>query len=864
MTLAAGTRLGPYEILSPLGAGGMGEVYRARDTKLNRDVAIKVLPAHLAGDAEARARFEREAQAVAALSHPNILAIHDFGVEDGVAYSVTELLDGETLRQRLSGSPLHGRKATDFGIQIARGLAAAHARGIVHRDLKPENIFLTRDGHVKILDFGLARMTGPAGVAATNAPTVESPHTAPGTVMGTMGYMSPEQVRGRETDHRTDIFAFGAVLYEMLSGRRAFRGESAADTMMAILKEEPPDLSETNHAVPAPLERLVRHCLEKNPEDRFQSARDLAYDLEAVSGLSGSATRAAAAARGGMPRLPKLSAPWAAMAVAAALAAGWFAARRFSPRAAAADARFHQLTYRRGFIGSARFATDGQSIVYSAQWDGLPAALYLKRPDSPDALSLQLPPAEVLAVSPAGQVALALGCKGTHNGACAGTLAVVPLTGGAPRPLEDGVQWADWAPDGGAMVVQHDVDGKARLEYPPGRVLYETSGHISWPRFSPDGRTIAFLDHPFQTDDQGAVALVDLAGKVRKLTRQYLSVQGLAWSPGSREIWFTAAESGVGRSLYAVTPSGATRTLSKVPGSLTLRDVSKAGLVLLTHDDVRKGIMGLAPGQTKERDLSWLEWSIPMDLSDDGNTLLFNEQGQATGEQYAVCIRKTDGSPVIRLGDGVPRGLSPDGTWVVSSLMKPGSPMYLLPTGTGQPRRVATPAFAAVGLARFLPDGRRFVFAATETGTRRLFLGNVDGTAARAISPPDLSLAGFLLSPDGRSVIFGTRDRKTFSVPVEGGAPSPFRPKFDLADLSPIRFSGDGHFLFARDNGRIPVSVYRFDVSTGARELVREISPGDPAGLEAISPVDLSADGRSYVYGYTRALSDLYAVEGLK
>ena len=864
MTLAAGTRLGPYEILSPLGAGGMGEVYRARDTKLNRDVAVKVLPAHLANDADARLRFEREAQAVAALSHPNILAIHDFGVEDGIAYSVTELLDGETLRQRLSGSPLHGRKAVDFGIQIARGLAAAHARGITHRDLKPENVFLTRDGHVKILDFGLARMAAPMGAAATNAPTVEAPQTAPGTVMGTMGYMSPEQVRGRETDHRTDIFSFGAVLYEMLSGRRAFPGDSAADTMMAILREEPPDLAETNHAVPAPLERLVRHCLEKNPEDRFQSARDLAYDLEAVSGLSASGTRAAAA-DSRMPRLPKISAVWAVAAVVAALAAGWFAARRLAPAGGAANARFHQLTYRRGFIGSARFATDGQSVIYSAQWDGMPAELYLKRPETPDALSLQFPPAEVLAVSSAGQVAISLDCKPAHNGACAGTLAVVPLTGGAPRPIEEGVQWADWAPDGSAMLVEHDVDGRARLEFPPGKVLYETSGHISWPRFSPDGKTIAFFDHPFPTDDQGNVALVDLAGKVRKLSAHYLSVQGLAWSPNGGEVWFTAAETGVGRSLYAMTPSGKERVLSKVPGSLTLRDLSKAGLVLLTHDNVRKGIMGLGPGQSKERDLSWLEWSVPTDLSDDGATLLFNEEGEATGEQYAVCIRKTDGSPVIRLGDGVPRALSRDGKWVLSALMKPGSPMFILPTGTGQPRRVPAPDFSSIGGGRFLPDGRRFVFGATLPGkARQLFVGDVDGGAPHAISGPDLAVGTWLIDPDGKSVIFGTRDDRVLRTSVDGGPPIPVVPKFDLRDLAPFRFSADGHFLFARDNGRIPVSIYRFDVSSGRRDLLREISPGDPAGLQAIPVLVLSGDGRYYAYGYTRALSDLYQVEGLK
>jgi len=863
VTLPAGTRLGPYEVLSPLGAGGMGEVYRARDAKLNREVAVKVLPEHLASDADARARFEREAQAVAALSHPNILAIHDFGVENGVAYSVTELLEGETLRARLAGSPLHSRKAIDFALQIARGLAAAHERGVVHRDLKPENIFLTKDGHVKILDFGLARMTGAAEAGgATNAPTVEAQGTAPGTVMGTMGYMSPEQVRGRPADLRTDIFSFGAVLYEMLSGRRAFRGDTAADTMTAILKEEPPELSETNRAVPAALERLVRHCLEKNPEDRFQSARDLAYDLEAVSGLSTSESRAGAVPAMRRWRAPKVALPIAAAAAVAALALGWLAGKKLGREDAAAPA-FHQLTFRRGFIGSARFTPDGQSVLFSAQWDGLPPEVFLKRPETPDALSLQLPPAEVLAVSSTGQAAISLDCRQAHNGACAGTLAVVPLTGGAPRPLEDGIQWADWSPDGSAMLVEHDVAGKARLEFPAGKVVYETSGHISWPRFSPDGGTIAFLDHPFPTDDQGAVAVIDRAGKKTKLSHDYESVQGLSWSRDGKEIWFTAAEAGAGRSLRAVTLSGKERVLSNVPGGLTLRDISKTGRILLTHDNVRKGIMGLGPGQTKERELSWLDWSLPYDLSDDGTTLLFDEQGQAVGENYAVCLRKTDGSPVVRLGDGVPRALSPDGKWAVTALMKAHAALTLLPTGTGQPRALPSDGKLQFNAVRWLPDSRRIAFnAVSDDNTRRLYVQDVEHGLPRAITPPDVLVAGFLTSADGKYAFFSGPDGKSGVASIDGGTPPP-RPKIDLANLTAIRFSGDGRYLFARDH-RIPASVWRIDVASGRKELLRQLSPGDPAGLQFIGQIFFSADGRSYVYGYTRALSDLFAVDGFR
>ena len=285
--LTPGRRLGRYEILSPLGAGGMGEVYRARDSKLKRDVAVKVLPGYVSGDPEFLARFEREASAVAALSHPNILSIFDFGNEDGVAFAVMELLEGNTLREMLAAGPISQRKAADYAQQVARGLWAAHERGVVHRDLKPENLFVTKDGQVKILDFGLAKNVGRAAPGKqTSAPTV-SGHTQPGTVMGTVGYMSPEQVRGLTADHRSDIFCLGAVLYEMLSGRRAFSGATAADTMSAILNAEPPELSGSGRKVPPGLDRIVRHCLEKNAEERFQSARDLAFALESVSQTSG-------------------------------------------------------------------------------------------------------------------------------------------------------------------------------------------------------------------------------------------------------------------------------------------------------------------------------------------------------------------------------------------------------------------------------------------------------------------------------------------------------------------------------------------------------------------------------------------------
>src|SRR6266700_2079569 len=293
--LSAGTRLGRYEIRSQIGAGGMGEVYRAYDPKMNREIAIKILPAAFSADKERLARFEQEAQAAGSLNHPNILAIYHIDTHDSAPYIVAELLEGETLRERMGGMALAQRRAIGYGLEIANGLAAAHAKGIVHRDLKPDNIFITKDERAKLLDFGIAKLTqADGGQSQTDIPT-RRVNTDPGVVIGTAGYMSPEQVRGQAVDHRSDIFSFGAILYEMLSGRRAFHGESAADTMSAILKEDPPDLSDTNQNVSPALERLVNHCLEKDPESRFHSASDLAFALEAISGASGASHQTIAA-----------------------------------------------------------------------------------------------------------------------------------------------------------------------------------------------------------------------------------------------------------------------------------------------------------------------------------------------------------------------------------------------------------------------------------------------------------------------------------------------------------------------------------------------------------------------------------------
>src|SRR5438105_785618 len=559
MMLPVGTKLGPYEIAVPVGAGGMGEVYRARDTRLGRDVAVKVLPSSYSNDKERLQRFEQEACAASALNHPNILIVHDIGTHDGSPYIVSELLEGETMRQRMRGTTFAQRRAIDYASQVAHGLAAAHEKGIVHRDLKPDNIFITKDGRVKILDFGIAKLTqADATRSQTDIPT-RRVDTGPGVVMGTVGYMSPEQVRGQAVDHRSDIFSFGAILYEMLSGNRAFHGDSAADTMSAILKEDPPDLSVTNQSVPPALERIIRHCLEKNPEQRFRSAHDLAFDLEALSGISAAAHpgagASAAGARSARPRWLRAAGGLALGLLG--LAAGYALGHRKTIDAKRADVTYSQLTFRQEPIFNARFSPDGKTVVYTAAPSGNAASIISLRPDYPGNSPTGRPDMALLSTSSKGDLAVLTHPRFIRHAVFLGTLARMPLEGGAPREIVDNVREADWTPDGSDIAVIREVNGKDRLEFPLGKVLIETGGYFSNPRFSRRGDRIAFFEHPQKWDDRGSVAVIDIAnGRKTTLSDGYLAEEGLAWSADGQENLFSAGAAYNNFEIYGVTLSG--------------------------------------------------------------------------------------------------------------------------------------------------------------------------------------------------------------------------------------------------------------------------------------------------------------------
>ena len=849
MALNPGTKLGPYEVVAPAGAGGMGEVYRARDARLNREVAVKVLPTEFSRDHDRLHRFQQEAQAVASLNHPNIMAIHDFGEHERSPYIVAELLEGETLRERLRGGALPARKATDYAEQIARGLAAAHEKGIVHRDLKPENIFITRDGRVKILDFGLAKLARPEGIPATDAATLVS-QTEPGVVMGTVGYMSPEQVKGQTADHRSDLFSFGAILYEMLSGRRAFRGETSVETMSAILKEDPPELTETNRSVPPAMEGIVRHCLEKNPEERFQSARDVAFNLQSLSG-STSQVAAIAPVRRSAARVGRIAA--IAVLSLGAMAAVFWAGRSLRP---APSPSFKPLTFRCGTVTAARFAPDGQNVIYSAAWEGSPhPELFSTRIDGVASRPLDVSDADLLAISPEGEMALLQHWRRTIAWQRTGMLARLPLSGGAPKEMLDGVQDADWAGDGARLAVIRSGP-QYQLEFPLGHVLATvSSGWFSYPRISPDQQHIAFFEHPVG-DDRGDVCVVDLVGHKRVLSAGWSSLDGLAWTPSGSEVWFAGSNTGSSRALYAVSLSGRVRPVLRVPGSLLLHDIAPDGRVLLQQDDSRRLIVGVTPGSSQERDLSWLDWSIARDLTPDGRSLLIDEQGEGGGPSYSVYLRKTDGSPAVRLGDNDAFSISDDGKWVLATTNAEGGSLVLLPTGAGESRPIKTGNLRNP-LGHFLPDGKHILVVPDDF---RVYVQSLEGDTPRLVTPPGVTSFG-IFTADGKYVL-GQDARQNWALyPIEGGQPIPL-PKLTAGDV-PINHTTDNHSFFV-GNGDIPVKVYRFDFLTGTRQFVRQLQPPDATGIEHVSEVLMTPDGKYYVYGGPRRLSNLFVVTGLK
>ncbi len=799
-----------------------------------------------------------------------------------------EFIDGQTLKHRIEGKAMRLAELLDVAIAIADALAAAHARGIVHRDIKPANIFISRSGQTKVLDFGLAKYTAEQHLArdasvTSSMPTAANPQmlTSPGTAVGTVAYMSPEQAMGEELDGRTDLFSLGIVLYEMATGRQAFSGPTTAAVFDAILHRQPLSPLKANPQLPLRLQEIIDKALEKDPKLRYQNASDFRVDLQRLKRESDShssgrveqnqqavldvqpavaAAPVPAPARSGARRWG--SAVLGVVIVLALVAGAYWEGKHEGLASSITPPTYRQLTFRGGTIRMARFAPDGKTIVYSAAWEGNPTELYTTRPESPESRPFGLSKAEVLSISAEGEMAVLLRSHNVDPYIYSGTLGRVPLGGGAPREVLENVQWADWSPDGTNFAVVREFGGQSRLEYPIGKVLYETGGWISHPRVSPNNDLVAFIEHPVQRDDAGSVAVVDLAGKKKTLSTGWETVWGLGWSPKGTEIWFSSTRIGYGRYLSAVNLSGKERLLAREPGTLTLQDVARDGRVLVTRDVPRVGMVGMTADNSKERDLSWMDWSAPRDLSADGKTLLFSESGEAGGENYAAYLRQTDGSPAVRLGDGDGFALSPDKKLVVGGLPKPPVQFLLLPTGAGEAQPLTHDQINHMW-ARWFPDGKRFLFSGDEPGKGvRLYVQDTGGNPPKTITGQGVNSSLFTISPDGKQVAFIGPDQKPSLLTVESGDIHPISG-LDVGD-APIGWSSDGHSLFVYRLGEVPAHVDKLDLAIGRKQPWKQLVPPDVSGVTDISSILITPDGNNYVYEYGRTLSDLYLVNDVK
>jgi hypothetical protein len=857
----AGKVLGNYEILDKLGEGGMGEVWRARDRRLQRLVALKILPQEVAGDLSRRARFEQEARALGALNHPNIVAIYDVGEDGGRAYIVSELVDGEPLRAVLDRGALPVRKAVEIASQMADGVAAAHALGIVHRDLKPENVMVTRAGQVKLLDFGLAKQNAPA--TGDDSATIALSVSEPGMVMGTVGYMSPEQVRGEPADVRSDIFSFGCVLYEMLTGKRAFRAATGVETMHAILNLDPPEFEGEPGKMPPALATIVRRCLEKRAEQRFQSAADLAFALRSIVGTSATGMPPVAAG----PRATRKGWPWAVIAAAAGVslfALGFFARERTFHRE---DPHFQRITFRQGFVTRARFTPDGRNVVYQASWEGGASHTYLAVPGSPESRDLDMPPGSYLmAISAQQEMALIAPPFGDD---WAGRLVEASFSGGQSRPMLDSVLAADWAPDGASMSVLRQVNGVNRVEFPIGTVIADK---VNWPlpmiRVSPNGRRVAYVT---RTNGHAiGMTVVDQAGKktfLGAISGQNTNgdKESLCWNPKGTEVWFRSFDPSEPGIVYAVDLQGRRRVALRLPSQIHLYDIARSGDLLLSTGSSQIGILGEAPGDTAERDLSCLDSGRVAGISDDGRVIAANVTGESGGEKGSVYLRKTDGSPAIRANDGHAYRLSPDGNWISGySLQADGSRRFVVsPTGPGEESEIKVPGLWGGSVYGWLDGEKRYVVAGSLPGKQwQCFVWDPGrGTAQPLCAEGVADSFDYYVSPDRKQLLARLTKGGWRVYPVDGGAAQ--EPHGIERSETAIGWRADSRSVYVvpdrESTDSIPVSIV--EIASGKRSAWKTIHPSQP--VLRIDDLHVTPDGQAYVYDYETAQSDLYVAHGL-
>ncbi len=837
---------GRYRIERELGAGGMATVYLARDHRHDREVAIKVLRPELAAVIGAD-RFLSEIKTTANLQHPHILPLFDSGEADGFLFYVMPFIDGESLRSRLTREKqLPVGDAVRIATEVAGALDYAHRHGVIHRDIKPENILL-HDGRALVADFGIALAASKAGGGRM---------TETGMSLGTPLYMSPEQAMGeREITARSDVYALGCVTYEMLVGDPPFTGSTAQAIVAKVLTEKPIPPSRARDTIPEEVNEAILIALAKLPADRFSTAAEFATALN--GGGPTVRRRGDAVAHTGTP-----ARQWQRTMLAAAallmLTVGFLAGRAGLGRHAATGIVFSPKTFHREGIFNARYAPDGRAIVLSATSVNNVPELFILRPDYPEQASLGLPDSHLLSISSKGELAILVRAEHSNHRVFQGTLARVPLDGGAPREVLDSVREADWSPDGSELAIIHGVHGRDRLEFPIGKVLYETAGYVSDAKVSPDGKHVAFAAHPYRWDDRGTIDIIDRLGKTSVVTREFASLEGLAWRPNGGELLF----SGYGTSglvVYGLSESGALREVLSGPGDLTVQDVSRGGQVLLTRDDEPYRLMLKDRGSASERDVSWLNLPFHPILTRDGALLAFTDGSASAGANYEVMMRKSDGDKVARLGEGAAFGFSPDGRSLLTVIPSRPPRVVLYPTAAGVERTVNVGSFESIASADWFPDAKSILLCGNKVNeANRCYAHSLDGGESHALTPPGTTSG--LVSPDGKEVVAYGQALGHVRYPVAGGAGQEV-PHLAFNEHV-VRWSSDGRALFVVGvNSR---TVDRLDLATGIRKPFLTLAPENPNEPMRIFYAALSDDNAVYAYIASPRLSQLFTVDGIQ
>jgi Tol biopolymer transport system component len=862
MGLTSGTRLGPYQIVSLLGMGGMGEVYRARDTRLGRDVAIKVVPEAMASDPDRLRRFEQEARTIAALNHPNILGIHDIGVHDGAPFLVSELLEGQTLREKLVSGPLPLRRAIEYALGMATGLAAAHEKGIVHRDLKPENVFVTQDGRIKVLDFGLAKLVTPEG-SHEPAVTLSSPVTLPGMVMGTVGYMSPEQVRGEPTDSRSDIFSFGAVLYEMLTGKRAFKRETSAETMTAILREEPPAMNDAVSQGPPELQRILTRCLEKNVARRFQSTSDLAFAIEALGGTS-SAVKASQ---------PKARRPWLPWAVAAALLAGiaaWEFARPAAPPANPLEkAHFTRIT---DFDSvDAAISPDGRFVAFVSDHDG-PFDVWLTQVGSGRLVNLTQGKAGPL---PAPLRNVGFSGDGSEiwigGGDVGMRLRMMPLTGGAPRNfLGEKTVNLSWSPDG-ERIVYHTFGGgdpmfvTDRNGTNARQIFVDQPGiHNHFPIWSPDGRWIYFVHGTPDTRDMDLYRIDAAGGKPERLTARNTDI-AYPTPVGNRTVFYVAHDAdGSGPWLWAF--------------DLKSRDSRRVSIGLEQYTSVEASADGRKLVATISNPVAGL-WTVPLldrvaEESDVkpftvpnvralaprfGGSSLFYLSSLGAGDGL-WRFRNGETTEIWKGADGAlfeTPGVSPDGGRVAIVLRRNGKGRLHVLSADGAELQPVAEGIDAKGSSCWSPDEKWIVTGGSDTAGPGLFKIPLDGGApVRLVNGTALNP---VWSPDGSLIVYAGANVRTFAplLAVRPDGTSVKLPEIILRRLGErLRFSPDGKSLIYMQGLLESQDFWQLDLASMKSRPLTKLQ-----NRATMRTFDVASDGKQIVFDRVRENSQVVMID---